>query len=132
MRIYNVAPGGVPLYQCTAVTLVNNTVLTEDVVVPEKLIWRIQSVGMHNGDNVARNCTCQVMLSDGVGLLSYLLGSSVTAGSWLFSPYSSYPLRDFLMDSFMILRFIFSAGGASAGGTGHYSILGDQWGKHEP
>ena len=105
-------------------TLVNNTAKSVKVTVGTAEDWVINAASMHNGDNVTRTCNLRILDSSD-NVVMYLFANSTGTGS-----YSSFPAvpasaiavgNPVLIKSGYKLEFLWSAGGASAGGTAYYS-----------
>jgi len=119
------------LYQArSSVTLQNDTTKTLYVTVPQGKKWFVYGVMMYNGDNIARDM--KVWIADGSNNILHRLGnaSSVDAGgsremlgyvstgvSWYGINVTPIPIKG---GNKLVL--IWSAGGASSGGTAYYCI----------
>lgn len=116
-------------HNLTAVTLVNNTTKLQDMTVPTGRRWKVFFGGIYNGDDVARNLKVAVRESGGVAEIIPLLATVSTGASTnRYFPKAfgasdqvalgagAYP---FWLEAGDVIRFTFTAGGASAGGTGY-------------
>lgn len=111
-----------------AVTLVNNTLLNHDIIVPAGKRWYLFGGRIFNGDDVERACQVVLLSAEAVGITVLLRSQAIAAGAYASYPNGeasvlqtiSFPLP---MAAGTYLRFGFEAGGASAGGTGYCSAI---------
>lgn len=107
----------------TSVVLVNNTTKTEDITVPAGEEWTVLSGRTHNNDNVARNCSVICYDSAAVETSTLHTDAALGAGANIQFPRANYAAAENPLHAPLVLeatdyvRFTFTAGGASAGGT---------------
>lgn len=122
---------GVPICYWKWTPLVNNTTASHEVSVPEGWVYKIQLVSIYNADDVARACYFQIWKTSGRVLISQLArDNALASGAYLTFPNSGTPCTNLIVDDSFFFRFIWVAGGASAGGVdGLTSIIADGWKK---
>lgn len=109
----------------TSVTLVNNTEKIIDKTVPSHKRWLLLSVKMVNCDNVARTLSIQKWKEAAItNHIKTLTTAATAAAARLQYPNSSNNLWDYsplpqleILSAGNTLRFIWGAGGVSAGAT---------------
>ena len=116
--------GGLYKPNVTSVVLVNNTTKTSSLVVPTGKRWLIMGGILHNGDDVARNCSVSIKTSGDVWLQDIMASVAIAAGAERPFPRSdqndggvgpsAYPVMAFAGEKVVLT---FAAGGAAAGGT---------------
>lgn len=117
--------GGDIKSNATAVTVVNNTIKTENIEVPAGKRWHLFGGKIINPDNVARNVYIELYDENDVKICRLLKFVAAGPGGEAYFPNSeatidqvgpgAYP---FPMSAGWYMQFYFGAGGASAGGTG--------------
>lgn len=109
----------------TSVTLVNNTVKTNDVTVPANRRWKLLHIRMVNCDDVARTMTIKIWKEAAkTNLLRTIINLSANAGVAHEYPSSktgissSTPLyAPIILDEGNTIELKWAAGGASTGAT---------------
>lgn len=116
-------PGGRIRQIVQSVTLVNNTLLAMDTLVPPNKEWILQSIKVTNSDNVDRSIEVFVYLeAAGTNLIIPLMAATVVATQTLVIPnlvatnaYANTLLPGYPIVGGNIIRVVFNAGGVSAG-----------------
>ena len=119
-------PGGRVISNQADITLVNNTALTTRITVPADMRWFFWGGSSLNADNVGRRL--EVTIDDGTDILHYVYDGDVGAGVRSTFPANQDSQRNsqglpFPLSPGWRINFIFSAGGASAGGTGEIAAV---------
>lgn len=116
-------------YRVTPVTLANNTTLAVNVTVPPDKRWKLLTMKATNVDNVARSMVLSIYtepaLTNLVMILAYFggVGASgrlqwpnvLTKADTFYDIYSGW--GDVYLEAGHTLNMVWTAGGASAGGT---------------
>ena len=110
------------------VVLVNNTTKTDDVTCPVGKEWTIVSGHIYNGDDVARNCNVICYDSANVELETLHADAALGATTGIQFPRNNQVGAENPMRTPIVLvggdyvRFTYTAGGASTGGTGRRQL----------
>lgn len=119
-------PGGQLISNQADITLVNNTLLTTDITVPANMRWKLWCGESLNADNVGRRL--EINIVEGAEIIHIVFDADIPAGNRQTYPNTTVAARmsaglPIPMSAGQILRFVYSAGGASAGGTGKISAI---------
>jgi hypothetical protein len=125
MPIQNIAIGGKKTVSVTSITLVNNTLKTQQVAVPTGHQWRLLSIKVRNPDDVDRVVTIARWREAAKTVeIAGLISGTVTAGAKVQWPNSDVDVTGFspqwhliIMTALEVIEVTWAAGGASAGGT---------------
>lgn len=119
-------PGGEIKQEVTSITLVNNTTLTANFSVPSNKKWVLLGYKVTNPDDVDRGVTIEVWKeAAATNRLSRIDTATVVASGFLQFPYqgaTSSRRQSGIVPAFLLvagntIRFVWGAGGASAGGV---------------
>jgi len=120
-------PRGTLKAAVTSITLVNNTGKVQDVTVPDDTIWELISIKITNPDNVARDFnaivykeaakTNEIQQIMSLGAIASLAKYTVPNDSPALNTAICSAVRGMLLGPNWTINCIWSAGGASAGGT---------------
>lgn len=119
-------PSGQVLADVTALTLVNNTSKTVDVLVPTDCLWVLEQIKITNPDNVNRAVTVRLYKEAAKTNLIAGLGAVTLATTVTLLLPNNTPAADTTVDSNIRGRVLgggftielgWATGGASAGGT---------------
>lgn len=121
-----VFPGGRLLTNRSAITLVNNTLLTVRITVPADMRFYFWGGTFLNADDVQRRV--EVTTDDGTNPLMPIHDANIGAATRATYPNNVAQLRTPLsipipLDAGWRISFTFSAGGVSAGGTGDITAI---------
>jgi hypothetical protein len=131
MNINVTFPSGWPIPRSYSDTLVNNTALTKVLTVPAGESWLIRGAFMKNGDNVNRDCSCLFKDAAGnnIGFIIYH-AALATLNSAYYPDQTNNDTKVYacpiLLCAGETLTFTWAAGGASAGGTASYGVIGEK------
>ena len=114
-----------------SVTLASDTTKTETLAVPAGKIWLVLAIMMHNGDDVSRTMYADIVDASGNKLHNLGERSSTPAGSYVeilgYVPtagtyHGGFGAKPVLVKGGNKINLVWSAGGASSGGTAYYCV----------
>jgi hypothetical protein len=118
-------PGGNFVTDIDSITLANNTLLNHDIIVPVGKRWVLLSIKAMNPDNVNRDISFNIYNeAAATNLAKHLDTRTIATTAQMYWPNNGTGGEDrsniphlVIMSGGQLLRIIFAAGGASAGGT---------------
>lgn len=124
----NVFEGGKQADNYADSILVNNTALVRVITVPARETWVVHSVMIFNADNVARAMSIYFRNSadkdiDGICFLQALGANANNVYPNTLAAETMAQIHPVLLVAGDYCRIVFGAGGASAGGTAHSSMI---------
>ncbi len=119
-------PGGRLLDNLAAIALVNNTLLTVRITVPANMRWYLWGGTFLNGDDVQRRV--EVNIDNGADVIMPIHDANIPAATRVTYPNNVAAIRTPLSFPLPLspgwrISFVFSAGGASAGGAGDIDAI---------
>jgi len=102
-------------------TLASNTAKSVKVTVATKELWKLTQAEIHNGDDVSRLCEIRILdASDNI--VEVIHSETLAAGAYAGPNFN----KKWILGGYK-LEFYWAAGGASTGGTAHYSYTVERW-----